>query len=76
MHKRNTMKVKLKNVKERVISKTPKKLVRIRNIFLIIAGIGGAILTAPVSLPAWIIASAPYMIWLGNTAAGIAHVQK
>jgi len=66
----------LSGAKERVTSKTPKKFVRIRNIFLIVAGIGGAILTAPVSLPAWVIASAPYMIWLGNTAAGIAHVQK
>lgn len=66
----------LKFAKDRTLTKTPKRFVKIRNIFLIVAGVGGAILTAPVSLPAWLIALAPYMVWLGNTAAGVAHVQK
>jgi len=76
MTTREISKKVLTEVKERVTTKTPKRFVKIRNIALIIAGVGGAILTAPVTLPVWLIALAPYMVWLGNTAAGIAHVQK
>jgi len=76
MTTREISKKVLTEVKERVTTKTPKRFVKIRNIALIIAGVGGAILTAPVALPVWLIALAPYMVWLGNTAAGIAHVQK
>ena len=64
----------LKSVKRRALSKTSPKNVKWRNIGLIIAGIGGAILTAPISLPAVLISAAPIMVWGGNVVAGIAHM--
>jgi hypothetical protein len=63
----------LTSAKKRVLSKTPKKYVKWRNVALIIAGIGGAILAAPAA-PAWLAVLAPWLVWGGNTAAGIVHV--
>lgn len=68
-----TSKKVLVGTKKRIFSKTPKKLVKWRNIALVIAGVGGVVLTAPVSLPAGLLAVAPYMVWVGNAAAGLIH---
>jgi hypothetical protein len=52
---------------------TPKFFRTIRNIGIILAGIGGAILTAPVTLPAIVITVAGYLTVAGTVATAISQ---
>jgi hypothetical protein len=62
--------------KERVTSETPDYWKKIRMIGLIVAGIGSALMTAPVSLPAVLVSAGSYMAWVGGVAAVIAQTAK
>ncbi|MFA5300999.1 MAG: hypothetical protein WC389_22630 [Lutibacter sp.] len=62
--------------KERVTSETPDYWKKIRMIGLIIVGVGTALMTAPVSLPAVLVSAGSYMVWIGGVAAGLATTAK
>jgi len=65
-----------KQLTERILSPTVKKYVRWRNVALIIAGVGGALVTGPFALPPALLTVAGILVWGGNTAAGIFHALK
>ena len=58
------------NLVERVTAPTPKWFKIIRNIGITLTAVGGAILTAPVLLPATIVTVAGYVM-LGGTIASV-----
>ena len=61
------------NLVERVKAPTPKWFKIIRNIGITLTAVGGAILTAPVALPATIVAVGGYLILGGTVATAIAQ---
>jgi ABC-type xylose transport system permease subunit len=71
---------KIKNMKseitERIKSPTPKFFKNIRTIGLTLGAIGGALLTAPISLPATIVSIAGYLATAGVVASAISTVAK
>ncbi len=62
--------------KNRLTSKTPKFFRRIRNIGIALGIIGGAIISAPITLPVMLVTAAPYLIWAGGVAGTIAQLTK
>lgn len=54
----------------RIAAPLPKFFKRVRNIGLVLAAISGAILTAPVALPAIVVTAAGYLA-VGGTIAGV-----
>lgn len=61
------------NLVERVKAPTPKWFKIIRNIGITLTAVGGAILAAPVAIPATIITIAGYAILGGTVATAIAQ---
>lgn len=61
------------NLVERVKAPTPKWFKIIRNIGITLTAVGGAILTAPVALPASIVAVGGYLILGGTVATAISQ---
>lgn len=61
---------------KRLRANTPPFFKKVRNIGLIVAGVGTAIATLPVSLPATLIATSSYLIAIGTTAATIAQTAE
>lgn len=61
---------------KRYKAKTPKFFKRLTKVGLICAGIGGAIATAPVSLPAGIVALGGYLVTVGGAIAVVAPLAK
>lgn len=61
------------NLVERVTAPTPKWFKIIRTIGITLTAVGGAILTAPVALPATIVAVGGYLILGGTVATAIAQ---
>lgn len=62
------------NVVERAQAPTPKFFKVLRNIGIIVATIGGAILTAPVALPAAIVTVGGYLAVAGGVISAISQV--
>lgn len=60
----------------RVKSNTPSWFKKIRNIGLVLTGIGTAIVTAPVALPTLVVTFGGYAIVAGSVAAAIAATAK
>jgi hypothetical protein len=60
----------------RLSQPTPKYFRKIRNIGLLLAGIGTAIVTLPVSLPAIVVTVATYGIAVGTSISTIASLVK
>jgi ABC-type xylose transport system permease subunit len=60
----------MSEITRRLKSPTPKFFKKLRNISIILAGVGGALVTAPVSLPAIVVTIGGYLITAG-TVAGI-----
>lgn len=60
-------------LKDRLKSKTPIFFIKLRNIGLILAAAGGAILTAPIGIPAGIITIAGYMTVAGSVASAVSQ---
>ncbi|WP_027375711.1 hypothetical protein [Kaistella palustris] len=63
----------MRKIVKRVQEPTPKFFRKIRNIGLILTGIGGAIVTAPVVLPAVVTAAAGYAALAGAIASIISQ---
>jgi hypothetical protein len=61
---------------KRLKATTPPFFKKVRNIGLIVAGVGTAIATLPVSLPASLIGISSYLIAIGTTAATIAQTAE
>ncbi|UIR56700.1 hypothetical protein LZQ00_02525 [Sphingobacterium sp. SRCM116780] len=62
------------NVVERAQAPTPKFFKMLRNIGIVVATIGGAILTAPVALPAAIVTVGGYLAVAGGVISAISQV--
>jgi len=62
------------NVVERAQAPTPKFFKVLRNFGIVIATIGGAILTAPVALPAAIVTVGGYLAVAGGVISAISQV--
>lgn len=60
----------------RIKSPTPTFFKKIRTIGLTLGAIGGALLTAPISLPATVISIAGYLATAGIVASAISTVAK
>lgn len=65
------MKTKQLTITERITSPTPSFFKRIRNIGLTLGAIGGALLAAPVTLPAAVITVAGYLVTAGLVASAV-----
>lgn len=61
------------NLIERVSAPTPKWFKIIRNIGITLTAVGGAILAAPIALPATIVTVAGYVVLGGTIASAIAQ---
>ena len=61
------------SIKERVQSPTPNFFKKVRNIGLILAAVGGAIITAPVALPVIVVNVAGYLAVAGGIASAISQ---
>jgi hypothetical protein len=61
---------------KRLKANTPPFFKKVRNIGLIVAGVGTAIATLPVSLPVGLIGLSSYLIAIGTTAATIAQTAE
>jgi ABC-type xylose transport system permease subunit len=63
-------------ITERIKSPTPKFFKKIRTIGLALGAIGGALLTAPITLPATVVSIAGYLATAGIVASAISTVAK
>ena len=61
---------------KRLKATTPPFFKKVRNIGLIVAGVGTAIATLPISLPVGLVAVSSYLIAIGKTAATIAQTAE
>ena len=59
---------------DRVKAPTPKFFKVLRNIGLIMAGVGTVILTAPVALPAALVTAGGYLVTAGGVATAISQI--
>jgi ABC-type xylose transport system permease subunit len=66
-----TMKTETLTLKNRITSPTPSFFRKIRNIGLILGAVGGALLAAPITLPAAVITAAGYMVTAGLVASAV-----
>lgn len=62
------------NLVQRAASPTPKFFRILRTIGLIVAGLGGAILTAPVAIPAAVSTAAGYATVVGGALSAVSQV--
>jgi hypothetical protein len=63
-------------MKKRFASPTPSFWQKIRNIALIVAATGGAVLAAPVTLPAAVATTLGYVVAVASAIAGTAQMTK
>ena len=61
------------NIVERVQSPTPRFFKKLRNISLVLAAIGGTLLTAPVGVPAIIVKLAGYLAVAGGVGSAVSQ---
>ena len=66
----------MRNLNRRIWAKTPPFFKKVRNIGLVVAGVGTAIATLPVSLPVGLVSLSSYLIAIGTTAATIAQTAE
>ena len=62
------------NIVERVQGETPKFFKKLRNIGLVMAAVGSALVSAPVTLPVIVVTVGGYMIVAGSVASAISQV--
>lgn len=63
----------MKNIIQRVQEPTPRFFRKIRNAGLLLTAVSGAVLTAPVTLPAVLITAAGYLALAGALASAISQ---
>ena len=61
------------NLKERYTKKTPTFFRKLRNIGIALAAAGGAIIAAPITLPAAVITVATYITVAGTVATAVSQ---
>ena len=61
------------NIGERLTSSTPSFFSKLRNIGILVAAVGGAIATAPVTLPSFITQIAGYLIAAGAAMGAVSQ---
>lgn len=66
----------VKELKDRATAKTPKFWKKMQIAGAIVAGIGTIIISAPISIPAGIIATGTYLLTVGGTITAIAQLTK
>uniref|UniRef100_F4C8U2 Uncharacterized protein n=1 Tax=Sphingobacterium sp. (strain 21) TaxID=743722 RepID=F4C8U2_SPHS2 len=66
----------MNEITERIKSPTPKFFKKIRTIGLALGAVGGALLTAPITLPATVVTIAGYLATAGIVASAISSVAK
>lgn len=69
-------KVNMKNLVERISSPTPKFWKKVRKICLTLGAVGGALLIAPVALPAGVLTLAGYFVTAGAVGSALATLTK
>lgn len=63
----------MKEIIERLQEPTPRFFRRIRNAGIILTGISGAVLTAPIALPAALLTAAGYLALAGAVAGALSQ---
>ena len=66
----------MENLKERWKSKLPDFWKKVQKVGIIAGVIGGALLTAPISLPAALASGATYLVVIGTTTATLSQLTK
>ncbi|WP_130856671.1 hypothetical protein [Olivibacter jilunii] len=66
----------MNEITDRIKSPTPKFFKRIRTIGLTLGAVGGALLTAPITLPTTVVTIAGYLATAGIVASAISTVAK
>jgi len=61
-------------VLQRLQAPTPKFFVTLRRVGLVLAGVGAAIATSPVVLPAAVVTAAGYLMTAGAVAAAVSQL--
>ena len=64
----------MKTLMERWVAPTPKFFKVLRNIGLVISAVGTAILSAPVTLPATLIAISGYLVTAGGVVTAVSQL--
>lgn len=62
------------SVIERLHAPTPKFFKKLRTVGLILAAVGGVLVTTPIALPAMLVAIGGYLIVAGSVATAISQV--
>lgn len=63
----------MKNIMQRIQEPTPRFFRKIRNVGLLLTAVSGAVLTAPVTLPAVLTTIAGYLAIAGTIASAISQ---
>jgi hypothetical protein len=66
----------MENLKDRWTAKVPEFWKKVQKVGIIAGVIGGALLTAPISLPATLITGATYLVVIGTTTATLSQLTK
>jgi hypothetical protein len=66
----------MKTVVKRMKKKTPPFFKKVRNVGLAIAGVGAALIGAPIALPAIVLNIAGYMIATGTVASAVSQAAE
>jgi hypothetical protein len=66
----------MNTLKERWNSNTPTFWKKVQRVGIVAGAIGGALLAAPVTLPALVITGATYLVVVGTTAATLSQLTK
>lgn len=64
----------MNKIVERASAPTPKFFKTLRNVGLTIAAVGGAILSAPIALPAAVVTVAGYLVVGGGVATAVSQL--
>jgi ABC-type xylose transport system permease subunit len=67
------LKTVIMTIQQRLKAPTPKFFKRVRNIGLVLAAVGGSLLTAPIALPVVIVKLAGYLAVAGGVATAISQ---
>jgi len=66
----------MEDLKNRWNAKTPEFWKKVQKVGIVAGVIGGALLAAPVSLPAVVITGATYLVVIGTTTATLSQLTK
>jgi len=66
----------MENLKDRWRAKVPEFWKKVQRVGIVAGVIGGALLAAPISLPATLITGATYLVVIGTTTATLSQLTK